>query len=161
VLKFQDLYKSYATDIYRLAYWLSGDRLEAEDITSDTFVRVWTHRDDIRAETLKAYLLMIARNVYLERQRKRKQEVRLEDVRIDPSPEPDRFIESKLTPQKVENVLETLPEIDHAALVLRAQQGLPYDEIARVLGLSFASAKVKVHRVRKKLITAQIDEEVN
>jgi RNA polymerase sigma-70 factor (ECF subfamily) len=139
---------------------LTSDRSEAEDITSDTFVRAWARSDHIRTETLKAYLFTIARNIYLERQRKRKHEVSLEDVHLDPAPGPDRLVESKLALRRIQNVLKTLPEIDRAALVLRAQHELSYAEIARVLGLSLASTKVKIHRVRKKLIATCVKEEV-
>ncbi|MCA9927507.1 MAG: hypothetical protein KC419_03475, partial [Anaerolineales bacterium] len=50
MLNFQALYESYAADVYRFALWLAGDRLEAEDITSETFIRAWTHRSPIRTE---------------------------------------------------------------------------------------------------------------
>ena len=53
---FQYLYETYATDVYRFAYWLCGDAVDAEDITSETFLRAWTHRATIRTETMKAYL---------------------------------------------------------------------------------------------------------
>ena len=80
MLTFQDLYESYAAEIYRFAFWLVGDGLEAEDITSETLVRAWTSSSPIRTSTLKAYLFSIARNVYLNRQRKRKREVLFEDT---------------------------------------------------------------------------------
>ena len=48
MLNFQDLYESYASDVYRFAYWLTGDRPEAEDITSETFIRAWVNRTTIR-----------------------------------------------------------------------------------------------------------------
>jgi RNA polymerase sigma-70 factor (ECF subfamily) len=56
-------------------------------------------------------------------------------------------------------VLQTLPEIDRTAFILRVQQELPYAEIARVLELSLSAVKVKVHRTRKKLLTAQLEEQ--
>lgn len=62
------------------------------------------------------------------------------------------MVESRLELQRVQSVLQTLPEIDRAAFVLRIQHALPYAEIARVLGLSVTASKVKVHRVRKKLL---------
>jgi len=161
MLDFQDLYESYATEVYRFAYWLAGDSFEAEDITSETFVRAWVHNSTIRTETLKAYLFTITRNVYLEQRRKRRHEVALEDVHPDPAPGPDVLVESHLELRRVQSVLQTLPEIDRAAFVLRVQHELPYAEIARVLGLSLTTAKVKVHRVRKKLLTNFIDREVS
>ena len=161
MLDFQGLYESYATEVYRFAFWLAGDSFEAEDITSETFVRAWVHNSTIRTETLKAYLFTITRNVYLEQRRKRRHEVALEDVHPDPAPGPDVLVESHLELRRVQSVLQTLPEIDRAAFVLRVQHELPYAEIARVLGLSLTTAKVKVHRVRKKLLTNFIDREVS
>lgn len=49
--------------------------------------------------------------------------------------------------------MQTLPEIDRAALIMYTYYQLPYAEIARALGLSLSAAKVKVHRVRLKLAT--------
>jgi RNA polymerase sigma-70 factor (ECF subfamily) len=160
MLNFNDLYESYATEVYRFALWLAGDRFDAEDITSETFVRAWVRINTIRTETLKAYLFTIARNYYLEQHRKRKNEVAIKDIYPDPAPEPDKVVESQLEFQNVQRVLQTLPEIDRAAFVLRVQHELPYAEIARVLKISLTASKVKVHRVRKKLLAACVDQEV-
>lgn len=158
-LEFKDLYESYAAEIYRFAFYLAGDGSEAEDVTSETFVRAWVRRSTIRTETLKAYLFTIARNVYLERQRKRRRQVALEDVYLDPAPGPDKVVESQLELSRVLKVLQTLPEIDRAAFIMRVQHELPYAEIARALGLSLTAAKVKVHRVRKKLLAIRVERE--
>jgi RNA polymerase sigma factor (sigma-70 family) len=160
MLDFEDLYESYATEVYRFSLWLAGDSSEAEDITSETFIRAWVHNSTIRTETLKAYLFTIARNLYLEGWRKRKRQVALTDVYPDPAPEPDKVVESQLELRGVRRVLRTLPEIDRTAFVLRIQHELPYAEIARILGLSLTASKVKVHRVRKKLIATCVDKEV-
>ena len=160
MINFQDLYESYVTEIYRFSLWLSGNSSEAEDITSETFIRAWVNNSKIRTETLKAYLFTISRNVYLEHKRKRKHQVILEDIYPDPAPGPDKLTESQLKLRRVQKVLQTLPEIDRSAFVLRVQHELPYDEIARVLELSPTATKVKVYRVRKKLIATCIDKEV-
>jgi len=152
MLNFQDLYESYAADVYRFAFWLSGDVYEAEDITSETFIRAWASNNPIRTETLKAYLFTISRHIYLERLRKRKREVILKDTHSDPNPGPDKLTEYRLEIQRIKNFLQTLPEIDRAAFILHVQHKLPYDEIARILTISLSTAKVKVHRIRKKLL---------
>jgi RNA polymerase sigma-70 factor (ECF subfamily) len=159
MINFQDLYESYANEVYRFTLWLAGDPLEAEDITSETFIRAWVHNSKIRTETLKAYLFTISRNIYLQHQRRKRRDVVLDDVHPDPAPGPDKRTESQHELQIVQRVLQTLPEIDRAAFVLRVQHELPYDEIARVLELSLTAAKVKVYRVRKKLIATCIDKE--
>ena len=68
MINFEDLYDSYAQDVYRFSLFLSRDIDEAKDITSETFIRVWVRKNTIRTETLKAYLIMIARNIFLEKQ---------------------------------------------------------------------------------------------
>jgi RNA polymerase sigma-70 factor (ECF subfamily) len=160
MLNFKELYESHAANVYRFALWLAGDSSEAEDITSETFIRAWVNNSTIRTETLKAYLFTIARNIYLEQLRKRKHQVRFDNLHPDPAPEPEEVVESQLELLRIQRLLHTFPEIDRAAFVLRVQHELPYAEIARVLGLSLAAAKVKVHRVRKKLLALNGDEEV-
>jgi RNA polymerase sigma-70 factor (ECF subfamily) len=105
MISFQDLYESYVNEVYRFTLWLAGDSLEAEDITSETFIRAWVHNSKIRTETLKAYLFAISRNVYLEHKRKR--QVVLEDIYPDPAPGPDKLTESQLKLQRVQRVLQT------------------------------------------------------
>jgi len=160
MINFQDLYKSYGPEVYRFALWLGGNHIEAEDITSETFIRAWANNSKIRTETLKAYLFTISRNIYLQHQRKKKRQVVLENIHPDPAPGPDKQTENQLKLQKVQRVLQTMPEIDRAAFVLRVQHELPYAEIARVLKLSVTAAKVKVYRVRKRLIVTCIGKEV-
>ena len=157
MLRFQELYESYAQEVYRFAFSLSGGRAEAEDITSETFVRAWVNRSAIRTETLKAYLMTIARNTFLEMRRKSRREVALDETLPDPAAGPDDRAESRLDLIRVEKLLQPLPEIDRTAFVLRVRHGLPYEEIARVLEISLASAKVKVHRVRRRLLAACIE----
>jgi RNA polymerase sigma-70 factor (ECF subfamily) len=159
MLDFRDLYESYASEVYRFAYWLAGNAAEAEDITSETFIRAWINFASIRTETLKAYLFQIARNVYLEWLRKQKGQINLEDIYPDPHPRPEEMAEDYAEMEMVERVLRAVPEIDRAAFILRVQHELPYAEIARVLQLSLAAAKVKVHRTRKKLLIARMSKE--
>ena len=66
MLDFEALYESYAPQVYRFAFWLAGNSPDAQDITSETFIRAWVNMSTIRTETLKAYLSTIARNLFLE-----------------------------------------------------------------------------------------------
>jgi RNA polymerase sigma-70 factor (ECF subfamily) len=158
---FHDLYERYAPDVHRFAFWLSGNSAEAEDITSETFVRAWAGRSKIRTETVKAYLFAIARNLFLQQQRHQKQQVELEQAEtIATAERPADTVERRQDWEKVARQLQILPESDRAALILRAQYEMPYAEIARVLGISLSAAKVKVHRARLKLTAVRAAEEV-
>jgi RNA polymerase sigma factor (sigma-70 family) len=61
---FTELYSRYARDVYRFVLYLSGESTLAEDITSETFLRVWLTDTPIRLETVKSWLLTIARNLF-------------------------------------------------------------------------------------------------
>jgi RNA polymerase sigma-70 factor (ECF subfamily) len=158
VISFHQLYESYAEDVYRFAFSLSGTRIDAEDITSETFIRAWVKHDSIRTETLKAYLFTIARNLYLESMRKKPQQIPLEDFYQDPKPNPERIVEAAFDLMDVHKFLQTVSEIDRTAFVMRVQHELPYAEIARCLELTESAAKVKVHRVRRKLLAWSINQ---
>jgi RNA polymerase sigma-70 factor (ECF subfamily) len=62
----ENLYKRYAGDVRRFALYLGGDAATADEITSDTFMRLWMAGDRIRQPTVKSYLFAIARNAYID-----------------------------------------------------------------------------------------------
>ena len=64
------IYERYAKDVYRFALYLCASPSLADDITSETFVRVYTSRDPIQTTTVKAYLFTIARNLYMDERRR-------------------------------------------------------------------------------------------
>lgn len=64
---------------------------------------------------------------------------------------PSRELEKREELRIVLAELAKLPEVDRSALLLRVNDGLPYDQIARILGITIAAAKVKVHRARMRL----------
>ena len=146
----EELYETYSSDIYRFAYWLSGNSPDAEDITSETFIRAWFNYDSTKTETLKAYLMKIARNIYLEIIRKNKNHTRLDEQFPDRHYSLEKSTEQAEELETVRNFLQTINEDDRSAFIMRVEHDLPYTEIARVLRISETAAKVKVHRVRKK-----------
>ena len=148
---FEDLYRRYAPDVYRFALYLSGSPAQAEDLASETFVRVWTARDNIRTASVKAYLFTIARNLHVDGRRRDARNVELPELLLDPSPGPEVEAQDKQALDTVLRALQQIPEIDRAALLMRAQDGLPDEEIAAALGIPLASARVKVHRARLRL----------
>ena len=149
MLNFKTLYERYSSDVYRFALWLTGDKDEAEDITSETFIRAWVHVKKIRAKTLRAYLLTIARNTYFEQRRNRNRQVAMDDNFPDPAPQPGKQVELQIELKGIREFLWSLPKVDRVVFVLRVQYEMPYSEIAQVMNISITSAKVKVHRIRK------------
>lgn len=157
---FHELYARYAPDVYRFALWLSGSPVEADDLTAETFARAWASSSRIRTETVKAYLFTIARNLFLQQQRQQKRQVALTQAVGQTQSGPHGLVEDRLALAEVLAQLQDLPESERSALVLRVQHELPYEEIARVLEISLAAAKIKVHRARLKLARVRTAWEV-
>ena len=150
---FHELYEKYARDVYRFALCLSGDAAMADDITSETFIRVWSSPEPVRLATVKAYLLTIARNLWVMERRRVTRHGVDEVVERLPGRGPGvaREVEAKDELERVLRALQEFPEADRAALLMRADEGLSYEEIAVALALPVATVKVKVHRARLKL----------
>lgn len=146
-----DIYERYAPAVYRFALGLCGDPAWADDLTAETFVRALVSPNPIRAETVQAYLFTIARNLYLQAWRKERRLRRLEESVADGGLGPEKASEQQSDLRAALAALQSLPEIDRAALLMRAQDDLPYTAIADALGLSLAAVKVKIHRARLKV----------
>ncbi len=152
---FQEIYQRYAPDVFRFALYLSGDRALAEDITSEAFIRLWASDEAIRLQTVKAYLFAIARHLYIDDRRAARRRAEMGSLIPEDPGDPERQAQFRSELEWVLKQLQGLPEVDRAALLMRAQQGLSYEEIALALGLSIAAVKVKVHRTRLKLAGAR------
>jgi RNA polymerase sigma-70 factor (ECF subfamily) len=151
VIDFTSLYERHAPAVFRFALSLSGDRALAEDITSETFVRVWTARERLDLATVEGYLLAIARHLFLRGIARDKRHGPFPDEPIDRAPSPEAQAEARDELDAVLADLQTLPEPDRAAVLMRAENLMPYEDIAAALGITVGAAKVKVHRARLRL----------
>jgi RNA polymerase sigma-70 factor (ECF subfamily) len=156
MMTFEHIYRSYFQDVYRFTLWLSRDPSLADDLTSETFVRAWARRDRLRTETLKAYLLAIARNIFLSSSHRTGNHEELSMDLPDGAPDPLQRASTRREFDHVARSLAHLPEPDRTALILRTEHGLPYAEIARILEISEGAARVKVHRSRRRLLADTI-----
>jgi RNA polymerase sigma-70 factor, ECF subfamily len=147
-MTFEELYRRHFPEVRRFALYLTGDVAEAEDIAAETFVRAWAADAPVKARSLSAYLFSIARN--LHRRSWRRAAFQAEAPDEPPGLERELVGRSELAAMLAR--LQLLPEIDRAALLMRAFHDLPYEEIAAALDISVSSAKVKVHRARAELI---------
>jgi RNA polymerase sigma-70 factor (ECF subfamily) len=151
---FRKLYESHAPHVRRFVLFLGGDQALADDITSETFVRAWTAPGPIRQETARAYLFTIARNLFRDARRRASRQSPLDIDLSDDGVSAQQRVEDRSELRRVLAEAQRLPEIDRAALLMRAQDQMSYEAIAQALGLSIASAKVKIHRARLKLMRA-------
>lgn len=148
------LYRRYASTVFRFAWGLSGSRMEAEDVVSETFFRVLTRAPRIETRTALAYLLAIARNAYLSGLRRRRKEVSLPEEMAATERDPADSLDGRARLEATVRALRELTERERAALLLRVDHELPYEDIAAALGTTPGAAKVRVHRARVRLAEA-------
>jgi RNA polymerase sigma-70 factor (ECF subfamily) len=154
-IDFETLYRRYARDVYRFALFLTGRPEQADDIAAETFVRAWMSPEPVRAGTVKANLFTIARNLHrMDLRRTRKHEPVDVEIRDD-APGPEASAAARLNWKRLLARLQQLSEVDRAVLIMRAEDGLSYEEIAATVGISVAAARVKVHRARARLAELQ------
>ncbi len=152
----EDIVRDHGDRVYRLAYRLAGNSHDAEDITQETFIRVFRSLHSFRPGSFEGWLHRITTNVFLDMVRRR-QRIRMEALpeetdRIagrEPSPE-QAFQDANLDPDLQAALDELLPEF-RAAVVLCDVEGLSYEEIGATLGVKLGTVRSRIHRGRQAL----------
>ena len=153
---FAALYRRHARDVYRFSLYLSGNLAMAEDLTAETFARAWVARERIRVGSIKAYLLMIARNLYRDAARGRTDTSLPEHLDLaDSRPGPEASLQARDELQRVLSALAQIPEHEREVLLMATVEGLSHQAIAVALDLSVEAVKVRVHRARVHLNTVR------
>lgn len=149
-----ELVRTHADRVYRLAYRLSGNRSDAEDLTQETFVRVFRSLADYTPGTFEGWLHRITTNLFLDLVRRR-QKIRFDALAEDASdrlasdePGPERAYEQNNLDPEIQRALDTLPADFRAAVVLCDLEGLSYEEIALTLGIKVGTVRSRIHRGR-------------
>lgn len=152
----EDIVRDHGDRVYRLAYRLSGNAHDAEDITQEVFIRVFRSLDSFRPGSFEGWLHRITTNVFLDLVRRRAR-IRMEALpeetdRIagnEPSPE-QAWSDSNLDPD-LQAALDDLPPEFRAAVVLCDVEGLSYEEIGATLGVKLGTVRSRIHRGRQAL----------
>ncbi|BCU79782.1 sigma-70 family RNA polymerase sigma factor [Luteolibacter sp. LG18] len=145
-----------------------GDPAEAEDIAQQVFLRLWRHAKRYRPEAkFTTYLFTIARNLVFNesRRRGRRKEVSVEEREDSanfhlPAPterEPDSALLQGELQAAVDKAIQSLPEAQRVAVILRRYEQMPYEEIAKVLELTVPAIKSLLFRARTTLREALRD----
>ena len=171
---YRHLVERYQAEVYSLAFRLIGRVEDAEDMTQETFLRAFRalkRYDPTRP--FGAWLHTICTRLCIDHHRRNRArmvsltqpeegsagEERTIDLE-DPADRPDEDAEKSELARRLEALVEELPPDSRAAILLRHQQDLPYEEIARVLQVPLGTVKARIHRARimlKQKLLAQGD----
>jgi len=160
-MDFSEIYRRYADDVHRFSLYLSGNPTLAEDLTSETFVHALCGPAKIQAGTVKAYLFVIARNLYRDVMARQGRLIPIGQLpeRPDPAPSPARAAEDRQTLTATLRAIQRLPELQRETLALSLDEDLTYEQIAAILGCSVAAVKVRIYRARLQLKTDLLAQE--
>jgi len=154
-----EVVRQHSARVYRLAYRLTGNQHDAEDLTQEVFVRVFRSLSTYTPGTFEGWLHRITTNLFLDTVR-RKQRIRFDALPDDterlPGRErsPQQVVDDQLFDGDIQAALDALPPDFRAAVVLCDLEGLPYDEIAATLGIKVGTVRSRIHRGRAQLRAA-------
>lgn len=153
----EEIVSNHSARVYRLAYRLTGNQHDAEDLTQEVFVRVFRSLSTYTPGTFEGWLHRITTNLFLDMVR-RKQRIRFDALADDAA---ERLPSREPTPQQhfndthfdadVQQALDTLAPEFRAAVVLCDIEGLSYEEIAATLGVKLGTVRSRIHRGRSHL----------
>jgi len=151
-----ELVRQHGDRVYRLAYRLSGDAQDAEDLTQDTFIRVFRSLSDYQPGTFEGWLHRITTNLFLDMVRRRNR-IRMEALPEDydrvpsPGPDPEQIYHDARLDAGLQAALDSLAPEFRAAVVLCDIEGLSYEEIGATLGVKLGTVRSRIHRGRQAI----------
>jgi RNA polymerase sigma factor (sigma-70 family) len=151
------LVRTHSARVHRLAYRLTGNAHDAEDLTQDVFVRVFRSLSSYTPGTFEGWLHRITTNLFLDMMR-RKARIRFELLSDDASerivghePSPAQAYDDTHWDDDVQRALDALAPEFRAAVVLCDIEGLSYEEIAGILDIKLGTVRSRIHRGRSQL----------
>jgi RNA polymerase sigma factor (sigma-70 family) len=155
-----DVVRDHSARVYRLAYRLTGNSHDAEDLTQEVFVRVFRSLPSYTPGTFEGWLHRITTNLFLDMAR-RKQRIRFEGLgeetaaRLgDGGPSPAQAFDDRHLDSDIQDALKALAPEYRAAVILCDIEGLSYEEIADTLGIKLGTVRSRIHRGRAQLRAA-------
>ena len=155
--EFKQRFMPFHRLLYRVAYHLTGNAQDAEDLLQDTYLKLWTKRDSIplplEGESEgAAYLITLMRNLYRD-QRRLKSNIVHETYEPDKSYEPYEAEEEVLDNRaELQELIEKLPDKQRAVMKAHIVEDKTYEEIQRDTGLSNGNIRVIISRAKQTII---------
>jgi RNA polymerase sigma-70 factor (ECF subfamily) len=162
---FEILVNRHQTSILNLIYRFIGDKAQAKDLAQEVFLRVWQAAKSYKPEAkFTTWIYRITANLCfneLKSSRRKKwlqflrsnedREVRTEEDVADGSPSPEDLFLAKERSRQISEALQSLPDNQRMALILKRYDGLSYNEIAGILNCSVSAVESLIIRARRNL----------
>ncbi len=150
-----EIYDRYAERIYGYLYRLVGDAAQAEDLTSEVFLRLLRalSRSCGPREQLSGWLYRVAHNLAMDwfRQQARASNLSLDEGMVSHDDAPPALVEGFQSSQRLRLALSQLTSTQQQVIVLRFGEGLKVAEVGRILGKSEGAIRILQHRAIRRL----------
>jgi RNA polymerase sigma-70 factor (ECF subfamily) len=152
----EEVARSHGRFLYTVAYRLTGNREDAQDLVQEVLLRVRRGLETYQPGSMEGWLSRIATNAFLDdvRRRKRRPEDLLPedpDWVLPPTSGADEALAAEVLPDDIQAALARLPDDFRAAVVLCDVVGLSYQEIGKSLGVPVGTVRSRIHRGRAML----------
>jgi RNA polymerase sigma-70 factor (ECF subfamily) len=155
---FSALVRDHGRTVFGVVFRRVGDRVIAEDLSQETFLRAWRARHEVRGESVRAWLCAIAANVARDHMRARKRRPIEDDAVFFDIPtsadDPASTAEAGEALARLRTGLEKLPANHREMFLLRERDGLSYKDIATVMSVPIGSVMSGLARARERLLKA-------
>ena len=141
--------------LYRVAFHLTGQAQDAEDLLQDFYLKLWQKRNELPPEALsEGYLVTMLRHLFVDQRRQRRPDTSAE-LRHDDGPPDERSLDCQLDArdavQRLDGLIRQLPPKEALMIQLHEVEARSYEEIERDTGLTQGNIRIIVMRAKKKL----------
>ena len=153
--KFEQLYRLYRQDMFKMAYGILENKYDAEDAVHEAFMRVMkklTKISEINCPQTHAYLLIIVRNVAIKILKKRNKTIIVDTDTVEITDDfgLEEYVISNMEVKRLKNILEQLLDDYYEVLFLELFMEFSISDIAEQLGLTYENTKKRLQRAKKK-----------
>lgn len=150
--QFKQIFMPLSTNLYRIAIRLTCNIQSAEDLVQDTFLRLWTHRDNLPSDiTPEGYAVTTMRNLYYDTFRKRHLDESskiVDNLHIQSDKDLIYQLEVVDANHHIRNLINGLPERQLQVIIMKDIEGLETDEIKVLTGLTDVNIRTALSRAR-------------
>ncbi|MCM1525188.1 MAG: sigma-70 family RNA polymerase sigma factor [Ruminococcus sp.] len=153
--KFEQLYRLYRQDMFKMAYGILENKYDTEDAVHEAFMRVMkklTKISEINCPQTHAYLLIIVKNTALKILKKRKKTIDVDTDTIEIADDfgLEEYVISNMEVEHIKHILEQLSDDYYEVLFLELFMEFSISDIAEQLGLTYENTKKRLQRAKKK-----------
>lgn len=153
--EFKQRFLPLHTQLYRTAFRLMGNAMDAEDMVQEAYLKLWERRDDLgHVANMEAYCTSLIRHICIDAFRRKRPE--------EDSPPPEEFpltdnedaataLERQDEAKQLTSLINRLPEGQRTVMTLHDVEGCSYEEIEEATGFTAVNIRVMLSRARKKI----------